>query len=48
MHAKHNFDAESYYVGTTVRESFEARHNCCPQLFERSELLSMIDMLCTI
>ena len=43
MYAKHNFDTESYYVGTTMRELYEVRDNCCPQFLERSELLRMID-----
>ena len=48
MNVKQNFDAESFCVGTTIRELCEARDNCCPQFFERSELLlRMIDMLCT-
>ena len=47
MYVKTNFDAEGYYVGTTVRELCEARDNCCPQFFERSDILRMIDMLCT-
>ena len=44
MYAKHNFDAESFYVGTMIRELCKARDNCnsCPQFFERSELLRMI------
>ena len=47
MSAKHNVDAESFYVGTTIRELCESRDNCCSQFFERGELLRMIDMLCT-
>ena len=47
MYVKHNFDAESFYVGTTIRELCEARDNCCPQFFDRSELLQILDELCT-
>ena len=46
-YVKHNFDAESFYVGNTIRELCEARDNCCSQFFERGELLRMIDVLCT-
>ena len=46
IYVKHNFDAESFYVGTTIRELCEARDNCCPQFFERGELLRMIDVSC--
>ena len=35
MYVKHNFDAESFYVGTTIRELCEARDNCSPQFFDR-------------
>ena len=47
MYVNNNFDAECYYVGTTVRELCEARDNCYPQFFERSDILLIIDMLCT-
>ena len=47
IYVKHNFDAESFYVGNTIRELCEARDNCCSQFFEQGELLRMIDMLCT-
>ena len=47
IYVKHNFDAESFYVGNTIRELCEARDNCCSQFFERGELLRMIDVLCT-
>ena len=49
MYVKHNFDAESFYVGTTIRELCEARDNCYPQFFEfdRGELLQIMDVLCT-
>ena len=47
MYVKHNFDVASFYVGTTIRELCEAPDNCCPQFFERGELLQMIDVLCT-
>ena len=30
-----------------VRELCEARDNCSSQFFERSDILRMIDMLCT-
>ena len=46
MYVNNNFDAECYYVGTTVRELCGARDNCYPQFFERSDILQMIDMLC--
>ena len=29
MYAKHNFDTESYYVGTTMRELCEANEANC-------------------
>ena len=29
MYVKHNFDAESFYVGTMIRELCESRDNCC-------------------
>ena len=41
MYVKHNFDAESFYVGATIRESCEARDNCCPQFFDRGKLLQL-------
>ena len=47
IYVKHNFDAELFYVGNTIRELCEARDNYCSQIFERSELLQMIDVLCT-
>ena len=47
LYVKNNFDAECYYVGTTVRELCEARDNGCPQFLERSDILRMIDILCT-
>ena len=47
IYVKHNFDAESFYVGNTNRELCEERDNCCSQFSERSELLRMIDVLCT-
>ena len=47
IYVKHNFDAESFYVGNTTSELCEARDNCCSQFFERGELLRMIDVLCT-
>ena len=47
MYAKHNFDAELFYVGITIRELCEARDNCCPQFFEHNDILRMIDVLCT-
>ena len=47
MYVNNNFDAECYYVGATVRELCEARDNCYPQFFERSDILQIIDMLCT-
>ena len=47
IYVKHNFDAESFYVGNTISELCEARDNCCSQFFERGELLRMIDVLCT-
>ena len=47
IYVKHNFDAELFYVGNTIRELCEARDNCCSQFFERGELLRMIDVLCT-
>ena len=43
IYVKHNFNAESFYVGTTIRELCEARDNFCPQFFERGE--RMIDVL---
>ena len=46
-YVKHNFDAESFYVGNTIRKLCEARDNCCLQFFERGELLRVIDVLCT-
>ena len=39
MYAKHNFGENFFYVGTTIKQLCEARDNCCPQLFEQSELL---------
>ena len=40
IYVKHNFNAESCYVGSTIRELCEARDNyCCSQFFERGELL---------
>ena len=45
MYVKHNFDAESFYVGTTFRELCEVRDNCCPWFFERSQLLGMLGIL---
>ena len=42
IYVKHNFNAESLYVGTTIRELCEARDNFCPQFFERGE--RMIDV----
>ena len=47
MHFKHNFDAESFYVGNTIRELCEARDNCCTQFFDRGELLQILEELCT-
>ena len=47
IYVKHNFDAESFYVGNTIRELGEARDNCCQHFFERGEFLRMIDVLCT-
>ena len=47
IYVQQNFDAESIYVGNTIRELCEARDNCCSQFFERGELLQMIDVLCT-
>ena len=47
MYVKHNFDAELFYLGTTIRELCEARDNYCPQFFERGELLKIMDVLCT-
>ena len=38
IYVKHNFDAESFYVGNTIGELCEARDNCCSQFFERGEL----------
>ena len=38
-YVKNNFDAECYYVGTTIRELCEARDNCCPQFLDRSDIL---------
>ena len=46
-YVKYNFDAECYYVGTTIRELCEARDNGCPQFLECSDILLMIDLLCT-
>ena len=45
MYVKHNFDAESFYVGTTIRELCEARDNCCPRFIDRGELLQIMDEL---
>ena len=47
MYVKHNFDAELFYVGNTIRELCEARDNYCLQFFERGELLRMIIVLCS-
>ena len=47
IYVKNNFDAECYYVRTTVRELCEARDNGCPQFLDRSDILQTIDMLCT-
>ena len=47
IYVKHNFDAESFCIGNTIRELCLTRDNCCPQFFERGELLRMIDVLCT-
>ena len=48
MYVKHNFDAESFYVGTTIRELCEALHdNCCPHFFDRGEWLQIMNVLCT-
>ena len=33
-----NFDEESFYVGTTIRELCEARDHCCPQFLEQGKL----------
>ena len=47
IYVKHNLDAESFYVGNTIRELCEARDKCCPQFFHRGELLQIMDVLCT-
>ena len=47
IYVKNNFDAECYYVGSMVKELCEARDNGCPQFLDRSDILQMIDMLCT-
>ena len=40
--SKHNFDAECYYVRTTVIKFCEARDSFSPQFFEHSDILRMI------
>ena len=48
MYVKHNFEAESFYVGTTIRELCEARDNCCPHFFDRGEYkVQIMDVICT-
>ena len=47
IYVKHNFDAESFYVGTRIRALCEARDNRGPQFFERGKLSQMMDVLCT-
>ena len=47
MYVKHNFDAESFYVGTAIRKLYEARDNSCPQFFDPGELLQIMNVLCT-
>ena len=47
VYVKNNFNAECYYVGTTIRELCEARDNGCQQFLDRSDTLQMIDMLDT-
>ena len=39
IYVKNNFDAECYYVGTTVRELCEARDYGCPQFLVRSDII---------
>ena len=46
MYANHIFNAETLYLRTTIRELL--KHNCSTQEVEKSDVLQIVDIYCTI